>query len=550
MTNTTLLKLCIWLCQKCETPIDALRQQILVEALKGVKLKNIRIEGFSHRYIAQIVAPNLWKLLGKCCNQKVTIRRLHMVLNQVYQRLTPDEKIAVEQVEILVPHGDLDDDFDPKKRLSDISPSQITQNHNNIPESALAFYNQNQFTQDLAATLQAKQHSLIFIYGGGGMGKTAGVSQMFQRSPQLLDSVLWCNLSDEAGFQENFEFICDQWDIADNDGEAIATLRNHLQKNPRILVFDHWELLFEANTLSGVYQPQYQDYGALLQQLAQARTKGTVIIITREISPFMEASTAAYPVVTSLTVPPLDNVAARKILAEYELQHPELWPEFLQTYQGNPLNLRLICNAIKHWYGGSMETFQQQNTVIGGDTLREILQELIRPTNSLERKILNWLMLWGQPITLEDLQQQFIHEVVFPSEVWDEIRSLERRFLIEKNDRETPCLIVLQPSIHRYLTQRFVQECSEEICQAIAANYTLDNLHLLRDFQLSGKKKSCLETSSDIVSLVLKTLLQRIPDRQRLKQHLAQLKQAAVALPSTAKNHYLYNLDLLHYCLA
>lgn len=510
---------------------------------------DITIEGFSHHYIARVVAPKLWKLLGECCNQWVGIRRLPMVLTQAYQRLTPEEQAAVEQVEILVSCHDLDGDRQQKKRLNDIAPSQIAPNHIDIPKSAFAFYNQGQFTQGLAATLQAKQHSLIFVYGGGGIGKTAGVSKMFERSPQLSDPVLWCNLSDEVGFQENFEFICEQWDVADSGGEAIAVLQSHLQKNPCILVFDHWELLFEANTLSGACQPQHQDYCDLLAQLAQTQTKGTVIVITRQIAPFMETLTAASPTVTSFTMPPLADASAQKILAEYELKNPELWPDFVQTYRGNSLNLRLICNAIKEWYGGSIEIFQQQNTVIGGDTLREILRELIRPTTSLEQKILSWLMLWGQPITLEDLQKKFIQEVIFSSQVWDAIRSLERRFLIEKNTTETPPLLVLQPSIHRYLTQNFVQECCEEICSAIAASYNLDNLHLLRDFRLLGNKKNCIEAPSGIVPLVLKSLLQKIPDRQRLEQHLAQLQQAANELPDMANNHCVHNFDLLHHCL-
>lgn len=544
MTNTTLLKLCIWLCQQSGTPIEALQQRILVEALKGTLLMNIAIEGFSHHYIARVVAPNLWRLLGDCCNQRVGIRRLNMVLTQAYQRLTPEEKAAVEQVQILVSCHDLDGDRRQKKSLNDPAPKQI-----DIPESVLGFYNQEGFIQGVAATLQAKEHSLIFIYGGGGIGKTAGVSNLFQRSPQLSEPVLWCNLSDEAGFQENFEFICEQWNVDDRGGEAIAILQNHLQTTPGILIFDHWELLFEANTLSGEYQSQHQDYGDLLAKLAQTRTKGTVIVITREVAPEMKILTADFPTVTSFTVQPLSDVFAQKILAEYNLKNPELWLNFVQTYRGNPLNLRLICNAIKEWYGGSIETFQQQNTVIGGDTLRDILRELIRPVTSLEHKILYWLMLWGQPIALEDLQKKFTQEVIFSSQVWDAIRSLERRFLIEKNDQETPALIVLQPSIHRYLTQNFVQGACEEICSAIAAHYNLDGLQLLREFRLLGNKKTCIETPSGIVPLVLKSLLQKIPDRQRLEQHLAQLQQAADDLPDTTNNHCVHNLDLLHHCL-
>ncbi|MGB2923664.1 MAG: hypothetical protein WBB82_00005, partial [Limnothrix sp.] len=195
MTNSTLLKLCIWLCQTSSNPIGILQQKILIEALKGTQLKNIHVDGFSSHYIARVVAPNLWKSLSECCKQRVTIRRLRMVLTRYYDQLTSGEKEAVEGVETLVDLADFEEEVTQKKKLNEDVDTQIE-----IPSTSDVFYNQQQFIAQLTALIASEKHSLIFVYGGGGVGKTATVSETLQRLPQQHQNIVWCNLGDRLSF--------------------------------------------------------------------------------------------------------------------------------------------------------------------------------------------------------------------------------------------------------------------------------------------------------------------------------------------------------------
>lgn len=102
MTNLTLLQLCIWLSHKHGDPLDGLRQELLLRALEGYKLKDIQIDGYSHSYVKRVIAPDLWKRLGRYCNQRVGIRSLQLALTTKYEQLSEQEKAAVDKI---VPNG-------------------------------------------------------------------------------------------------------------------------------------------------------------------------------------------------------------------------------------------------------------------------------------------------------------------------------------------------------------------------------------------------------------------------------------------------------------
>ncbi len=541
MTNSLYLKLCIWLCQQAGKPIGAVRQAILVGALQGQKLKDINLPGFSSNYIGRVVAPGLWKDLSECCGQRVGIRRLQLVLQQHYAQLTPDERSEVAAVPIQV-------SFDGETQdTNEGSPSQTAYASSPLPAIAHELYNHDSTLAALKHQLQANYHSLTFIYGEGGVGKTALVSHLLQNLEAT--PVVWCNLSEQSSFSENMAFIRSHWRFPMTAGGAIASLCQYLREHPVVLVFDQWELLFAEGELSGTYQSQYLNYSHLLQELVQYPLAGQVLVLTREIAPSMESLSTDDEFVTGINIPELNHEAAKKILREYGLQDPLLWPDFVQTYKGNPLKLRLLCNEIREWHGGSIKAFKQQNTIIGGDTLRDVLRQLTEPVADLERKILNWLMLWGKPITLPQLQEYFAGEVTFPTEVWDVIRSLEQRFLLDKSASSDLPVLTLQPSIQRYLMQEFVQECCEELGAAIAAGYDPTKLNMLSDYRLMMHDTTAALTQKTIAPVILAILKGLAKQRgycDRLLAHLEQLKSATQANPELCQFHGASNVMALY----
>lgn len=529
MSELSLLKLCIWLCRKSGKDLELHQQQLLLAALRGERLRDIEIHGFSPNYISRVVAPNLWRQLSQYCDQKVTIRRLQIILRQQYDKLTPEEQLAVEAIQPLLDGG----------IEANVSPENFERCR--IPPNVNAFYNHEQTLNIFHHALN--QGSLLFVYGSPGIGKTSLVSHALSgRSPDW-GRIVWCNLGENTDFQWWFGEICQCWDLAPSPRGAIADLEAHLEEQNVILIFDHWELLFSPKHLSGTYQPQHEPYGNFLKTIAAApNLTGKVIVITREIAPSMTQLIERHDKTLGIESPPLNHDAAQKILAEYDLNNPELWLDFVKTYCGNPFNLRLVSTCIKEWYGGSITNFHQQNTVIGGDTLQNALAMFIERITDQEKDILYWLMLWSKPISVTELQLVYSKKVIFESEVLNAIRSLKRRFLLEKNIYKNPPVISLQPSIHRYLFKNFVTVCATEFSEAIKEGFDPYRLYYFSQYDLRGQVSDQGEL---ILVLILKLLQEKYRNPETLKQHLDNLEFALQDMETDSFSYALSNIQAL-----
>ncbi|MEB3226435.1 MAG: NB-ARC domain-containing protein [Synechococcus sp.] len=531
MTNLTLLKFCIWLSHQHGEPMDGLRQEVLLRALEGYKLKDIEVDGYSPGYVKRVIAPDLWKRIGRYCNQRVGIRSLQLALTMGYEKLSDAEKAVVEEI---TPNGFLNPELEP-------APEIVIQAYRGIPKNKHLFYNHESTIRNLAQKLRDQDISLVFVLGGGGLGKTTLVSEVLRGHEDLQEKALWCNLSDQLSFAANFTLIQEQWGLGENTDGAIAHLRDYLKRHHRILVFDHWEQLFASDCFSGNYQPRYEVYVEFLEAIATESLAGAVVVISQESSPSIEALAQDNPHVATITLEGLSNLVAQQILQEYNLRNPELWEAFVDTYRGNPLKLRLIAAGIQEWYGGSVAQFQNQETVIGGNTLRNILYSFTCRISNPEQEVLYWLMLWGQPITLEQLQSNYHHAISFASEVWDAVRSLERRFLLEKRAHSEPHF-GLQPSIQRFLAQEFTRHCCQEITQAIA-NFPTMEFHLLQDYPLIPRGANPHVLTSPVIFPILRGLQSHYRDWTEIPDHLRRL---AENIEPRSSIRYDYSQDNLH----
>lgn len=535
-SNLNLLKLCIWLYDQAgEPPLEVLEQTILLEALRGEMLKNIKVPGFSSNYIGRVVAPKLWKNLSRYCGQKVTIRRINLVLQKKYKELSPEEHLDIAAMKVLVevPEADAGEDSQLPQYPSSACPAV---NHH--------LYNKEAIIAPLRHLLEDSNHNVLFVYGEGGIGKTAVLSDFFQTSGF---PVVWCNLAENTRFNDHLQFIRRYWPFDLEPERAIASLCDYLKTNAVTIVFDHWEILFASGELSGQYESRHHQYSQLLRRLIQTPMAGRVVVISSTLAPSMEQLIATEMAIASLEVPKLTHDEAQKILAEYNLRNKGLWLDFVRTYQGNPLTLHILCSAIREWHGGSVEAFQKQKTIIGGRTLGEMLQQILKPINVLERKALNWIMLLQEPVTIVSLQQYFKKEVTFSADIWDVVRSLERRFLLYKQITAEQTIFTLQPSIHRYLMKDFVRQCINEFGKAASLAGSPVPLVLLRDYSLSPHEQfTTRDNVPPVVEVLLKGLQQRCGGGDRLLAILQDLQLAVQGNPEPEEETYLLaNLNLL-----
>ncbi|VXD17889.1 conserved hypothetical protein [Planktothrix serta PCC 8927] len=71
---------------RTQNPLDQVQEAILRQALLGSKLKEIRITGYSENTVQTILAPNLWKLLSDATGEKVGIKTVRLILQELFKK--------------------------------------------------------------------------------------------------------------------------------------------------------------------------------------------------------------------------------------------------------------------------------------------------------------------------------------------------------------------------------------------------------------------------------------------------------------------------------
>ncbi|MBD2482342.1 AAA-like domain-containing protein [Planktothrix sp. FACHB-1365] len=71
---------------RTQNPLDQVQEAILRQALLGAKLKEIRIIGYSENTVQTILAPNLWKLLSDATGEKVGIKTVRLILQELFKK--------------------------------------------------------------------------------------------------------------------------------------------------------------------------------------------------------------------------------------------------------------------------------------------------------------------------------------------------------------------------------------------------------------------------------------------------------------------------------
>ena len=119
----------------------------------------------------------------------------------------------------------------------------------------------------------------------------------------------------------------------------------------------------------------------------------------------------------------------------------------------------MIAPAIQSFFEGDVSQFLaalKQGTLVFDD-IRNLLEQQINRLTELEKEVMYWLAVNREPVSLAQLQQDFLVKVS-PSELIEVLASLLRRSLIEKAaptgiDKSAEGF-TLQPVVMEYITQQ------------------------------------------------------------------------------------------------
>jgi NB-ARC domain len=389
-------------------------------------------------------------------------------------------------------------------------------------------------TQELA---QAKQWivqercRLVVLLGLAGVGKTALSVKLAEQIQEKFEYVIWRSLSLAPPLEV---FLNKLIQILSKDVEIrspgtleslITQLIECLRTSRCLIVLDSVDSILGNETLVNdrfdtyddslptiTYRQGYEGYGELIRRLGGSQHQSCLVLTSREKPQEIAALEGEKLPVRSLKLTGLSQAQSREILNSkgFAESKEEECKVLIDCYGGNPLFLKLVATTIQELFGGNIDEFLEQDTIVFGD-IREILDQQFNRLSALEKQILYWLTLNQNFVSLRKMQKDMIPRVS-QRLMLEAIELLQRRCLIEKahplveasrslQRRDTPALVE---------KQAFRFQISAVLITYIAERIIEDN------FKLREEKVGSILMSHTIFEAQLKNYIRE----QRLKTQI------------------------------
>lgn len=332
------------------------------------------------------------------------------------------------------------------------------------------FYGRTEELNQLEKWLLKDGCQLVALLGIGGIGKTALSIKLTQQLQGQFEQVIWRSLRDAPLVKDLLADLLpslskqQETALLGNVGDRISRLINYLQQHRCLVVLDNAETILKDGELAGAYREGYQNYGELLRAVGESSHQSCLVITSREKPQEVALLEAKTPLVQSLELKGLDDIAAQNLLETvggFALDEEDKWKKLINLYGGNPLALKIISSTIKELYGKKISIFleEQGESVFLGD-IRHLLSQQFERLSDLEKEIMYWLAINRTPVSVLQLREDIMLPVP-QSKLLEALESLRRRSLIEKVEQASA--LMLQPVVMEYITEQLLQNICEEI---------------------------------------------------------------------------------------
>jgi WD40 repeat protein/transcriptional regulator with XRE-family HTH domain len=311
---------------------------------------------------------------------------------------------------------------------------------------------------------------LITLLGMGGIGKTTLSVKLAQQIVETQDcaSVIWRSLRNAPPIEdiltEFIQFLSQQQEtiLPTSLGGKILLLLKYLRSSRCLLILDNAESILQAGERTGSYQVGYEGYGELLRCVAETSHQSCLVLTSREKPQGLAKYEGESLPVRSLQLAGLAETEGRELFAlKGKFKASEVqWQALISRYGGNPLALKIVASSIHDFFDGDVCQFleiSQQSTFIFDD-IRDLLDQQFGRLTKLEQEIMFWVAINREPVSLSELQTDFVSHVP-PHELLESFSSLQRRSFIEK----TTGGFTQQPVVMEYVINQVIEQVCEEI---------------------------------------------------------------------------------------
>ncbi len=433
-----------------------------------------RDSGYEVGYIRDTGAK-LWQLLSKEFGKKVTKNNLQGVFRRQYVKthFSRTSRVPAEegrQVQGSVPNL--------------LAAEGVTANQRQDWADAVDVSFFSGRAAELATLKQwivQDRCRLVLLLGMGGIGKTSLAVKLAEQIQDQFDYIIWRSLHKDLSVEnllaELIQFLMDEreTDLPESIDRRVAKLIDCLYKQRCLLILDNAETILRSSDSAGYYREGYEVYGELLKRVGEIPHQSCLLLTSREKPKEIALLEGESLPVRSLKLSGLQTAAGQEIFeakGNFWASEDE-WRVLIEHYAGNPLALKIVAIIIQDLFDSNVNKFLKslkQGTLVFDD-IRDLLEGQLNRLSDLEKEVMYWLVINREPVSLSELQADFVSKVR-DSEILEALASLQRRALVEKSaDGFTP-----QPVMMEYITEHLTELiCAEITTQKIA----LLNSHLL-----------------------------------------------------------------------
>ena len=349
----------------------------------------------------------------------------------------------------------------PYKKTGD-SPVFYSNTEKFVPKINKGYVPHTQSSQIFKAIDDPDNH-LIMIYGFGGIGKTALISEYCKAFEDTNQNIAYFDLTNVPSFEEIAILILSNIyeDTTDynirSEYMLIEQIRQHIKEKSVILIFDNLESIMKSGTGCGEIMNNFRGYESLFKLFKDYNNSSTIILVGREKFTFMPNGEEGLYIEQ---LNGLNGEQTQSLLINFNLSGN--FDELSKKFSGNPLALKLASVYIEEDFNSNINDFLDSSEV--PIEVYKLLDQHFDRLDEIGKIILLLLAVERDSMTKDSIYDKIV-KIPISNKSSQPFKHLQNRCLIETSiENKSENSYFLQGIILEYLSEYIVKTLVNEIC--------------------------------------------------------------------------------------